>query len=160
MSKLSHLDGDGAAHMVDVSGKKVSVRQAEASGVLRLSESTMDLLYAGDLPKGDALAVARLAAIQAVKKTPDLIPLCHPLMIDQVRVEIEREQGAIRMSVTVRCSGRTGVEMESLTGVSVGLLALYDMVKAVQREARIEGIELRAKSGGKSGDWARPTDKD
>ena len=159
MSKLSHLDGDGAAHMVDVSGKNVSLREATAGGLLRLDESTIDLLYSDALPKGDALAVARIAAIQATKKTPDLIPLCHPLMIDQVGVEITREQGAIRLNVTVRCSGRTGVEMEALTGVSVGLLALYDMVKAVQRDARIDGIELLAKSGGKSGEWTRPTGK-
>ena len=160
MTKLSHLDSDGAAHMVDVSDKNISLRVAEASGLLTLSESTLDLLYSGGLPKGDALPVARIAAIQAVKKTPDLIPLCHPLMVDKVGVEMQRESGALRLSVTVRCSGRTGVEMEALTGVSVGLLALYDMIKAVEREARIEGIELVRKSGGKSGDWLRPTGKD
>jgi cyclic pyranopterin phosphate synthase len=160
VNKLTHLDATGAAHMVDVSDKAISVREAQARGKIELSEATLDLLYSGSLPKGDALAVARIAAIQGVKKTPDLIPLCHPLMITKVSVEFERQSGAVGLAVSVRCSGQTGVEMEALTGVSVGLLALYDMVKGVQKDARIGGIELRRKTGGKSGDYRAATDKD
>ena len=160
MNKLTHLDATGAAHMVDVSDKAISVREAQAWGKIEPSEATLDLLYSGSLPKGDALAVARIAAIQGVKKTPDLIPLCHPLMITKVSVEFERQSGAVGLAVSVRCSGQTGVEMEALTGVSVGLLALYDMVKGVQKDARISAIELRRKTGGKSGDYRAATDKD
>ena len=141
--------------MVDVSRKESSVREAVASGRIQLQSETIDQLYAGDLPKGDALSVARIAAIQAAKKTADLIPLCHPLMIDNVKVDFLREEQAVRLNVTVRCAGKTGVEMEALTAVSVGLLALYDMVKAVERTARIDGIRLLEKSGGASGSWSR-----
>jgi cyclic pyranopterin phosphate synthase len=160
VTKLTHLDATGAAHMVDVSDKPVSVREAQARGKIELSEATLELLYSGSLPKGDALAVARIAAIQAVKKTPDLIPLCHPLMISKVSVEFERQSGAVALAVRVCCSGQTGVEMEALTGVSVGLLALYDMVKGVQKDARISAIELLRKTGGKSGDYHAATGKD
>lgn len=161
MTKLTHLDDQGAAHMVDVSHKERTVRQATARGTLELPESVRAQLLDGNLPKGDALSVARLAAIGGSKKTADLIPLCHPLLIDQIAVEFEPVSTGIRIQVTVRCTGRTGVEMEAMTGCSVGLLALYDMVKGVAREARIGAIELTQKEGGKSGTWQRSiTDKD
>jgi cyclic pyranopterin phosphate synthase len=160
VTKLTHLDDQGAAHMVDVSHKEVTVRQATATGILELPEPVRAQLIDGNLPKGDGLSVARLAAIGASKKTADLIPLCHPLLIDQIRVEFEPIPEGIQMQVTVRCSGRTGVEMEAMTGCSVGLLALYDMVKGVARQARIRDIALTHKSGGKSGSWQRAfTDK-
>ena len=154
MSRLTHIDHQGTAQMVDVSRKESSVREAVASGRIHLLSETIDQLYAGNLPKGDALSVARIAAIQAAKKTADLIPLCHPLLIDDVKVAFLREEQAVRLNVTVRCAGKTGVEMEALTAVSVGLLALYDMVKAVERTARIDGICLLEKSGGASGSWS------
>ena len=154
MSRLTHLDSQGTAQMVDVSTKESSVREAVATGRIHLLSDTIDQLYAGELPKGDALAVARIAAIQGAKKTADLIPLCHPLMIDNVHIDFIREEQAVAMKAKVRCTGKTGVEMEALTAVSVGLLALYDMVKAVERTARIDGICLLEKSGGVSGSWS------
>ncbi len=158
MSRLTHVDSQGTAQMVDVSAKEKSMREAVAIGRIDLNPTTIELLYAGELPKGDALAVARIAAIQAAKKTADLIPLCHPLMIDNVHIDFIREERAVALKVRVRCSGKTGVEMEALTAVSVGLLTLYDMVKAVERSAHIDSICLLAKSGGASGSWSQPKD--
>ena len=158
MTRLTHLDANGEAQMVDVSGKDVTVREATAEGRINLKPDTIELLYSGGLPKGDALGVARIAAIQAAKKTSDLIPLCHPLMIDKVEVEFAQELNAVVLKAMVRCSGKTGVEMEALTAVSVGLLTLYDMVKAVERSAQIEGIGLIEKRGGKTGHWTASSD--
>jgi len=158
VTRLTHLDANGEAQMVDVSGKDVTVREATAEGRINLKPDTIELLYSGGLPKGDALGVARIAAIQAAKKTSDLIPLCHPLMIDKVEVEFAQELNAVVLKAMVRCSGKTGVEMEALTAVSVGLLTLYDMVKAVERSAQIEGIGLIEKRGGKTGHWTASSD--
>jgi len=158
VTRLTHLDANGKAQMVDVSDKAATVREATAQGKICLKPETVELLYSGGLPKGDALGVARIAAIQAAKKTSDLIPLCHPLMIDKAEVEFSQEPDAIVLTAVVRCSGKTGVEMEALTAVSVGLLALYDMVKAVERSARIDGIALIEKRGGKTGHWTASSD--
>jgi cyclic pyranopterin monophosphate synthase len=152
---LPHLDERGAAHMVDVSDKDVTRREATAQAVLRTRTDVVDRLIAGDLPKGEALAVARVAAIQAAKQTSTLIPLCHPLPLSAVSVDLEPAGDAVRVSVTVRTTGRTGVEMEALTAATVGALTLYDMVKGVDRAARITDAEVLAKSGGRSGDWRR-----
>lgn len=155
MSEFTHLDGDGRVHMVDVSAKQVTRREAVASARVAMSDSTRVALFGGGVPKGDAVAVARIAAIQAVKKTSDLIPLCHPLVVDAVSVEItEIDDGAL-IEVTTRTSGKTGVEMEAMTGASVGALALYDMIKGLDRGATIGPIELVVKTGGKSGTWER-----
>jgi cyclic pyranopterin phosphate synthase len=150
---LSHLDERGAARMVDVSAKAETERVAVAGARVVLRPETAALLAAGDLPKGDALAVARVAGIMAAKRTPDLIPLCHPLPITGVEVDLEVEPEAVAIRATVRTTGRTGVEMEALTAVSVAALTLYDMVKGVQRDVRIEGVRLLAKRGGRSGAW-------
>ena len=158
MSRLTHVDSQGTAQMVDVSAKEKSIREAVAIGRIDLNPTTIELLYAGELPKGDALAVARIAAIQAAKKTADLIPLCHPLMIDNVHIDFIREERGVALKARVRCTGKTGVEMEALTAVSVGLLSLYDMIKAVERNARIQGIALLEKTGGKSGNWSHSQD--
>ncbi len=155
MSKLTHLDDKGNARMVDVSGKDDTDRMAEAAGELHLAAEMIDLLVSGGLPKGDALGVARLAGIMAAKRTSDLIPLCHPLSLSGVTVELEpqRDQSRVLIRARVKTRGPTGVEMEALTAVSVAALALYDMVKAVARDAVIGNIRLVAKSGGKSGDY-------
>ena len=153
MSKLTHLDADGAAHMVDVSTKAVTVREAVASGRISMSVEALAAIREGSLKKGDALAVARVAGIMAAKKTSDLIPLCHPLPITKVSVSFEFEAGAITATATVRVAGVTGVEMEALTAVSVALLTLYDMAKALDKSMVISGVQLLSKTGGKSGDW-------
>ena len=150
---FSHLDDQGRAQMVDVSDKAITARWAKAEGQLHLSPSTRDRFLAGDLGKGDGPAVTRIAAIQGAKETGRLIPLCHPLGLDAVDVEIEGIDAGVRLTVTTRCHGRTGVEMEALTGVSVGLLAAYDMVKAVERSAQMTGVRLLGKGGGRSGEW-------
>lgn len=155
MSRLTHVGSDGTAQMVDVSAKDKSVREATAVGRIHLQSNTIEQVFTGNLPKGDALTVARIAAVQAAKKTSDLIPLCHPLMIDHAQVEFTRETQSIAINVTIRCTGRTGVEMEALAAVSVGLLTLYDMVKAIEREAQIDGVALVKKTGGRSGSWTR-----
>lgn len=157
MSELTHLDARGQARMVDVSDKAVTVREARASGWVEMQPATLQLILDGGHPKGDVLAVARIAGIQAAKKTPELIPLCHPLMLSSVKVELwpEPEQQRIRIEACCRLSGQTGVEMEALTAVSVAALTLYDMCKAVDKGMRIGGIELVEKRGGKSGDWRR-----
>ncbi|MGB2130037.1 MAG: cyclic pyranopterin monophosphate synthase MoaC [Marinobacterium sp.] len=157
MSQLTHLDARGEARMVDVSDKAVTVREALATGWVEMRAETLALIVDGGHPKGDVLAVARIAGIQAAKKTSDLIPLCHPLMLSSVKVELlpEPEQNRVRIEARCRLSGQTGVEMEALTAVSVAALTLYDMCKAVDKGMRINGIELVQKTGGKSGDWHR-----
>lgn len=154
MSELTHLDQRGAARMVDVSNKDVTVRTAVARGTVLLSPGAVAALRDETLPKGDVLAVARVAAIQAAKRTPDLIPLCHPLPLSSVRVDLEVVDEGVRLEVAVRTTSRTGVEMEALTGVSVGALTVVDMTKAVDKHARITDIRVVAKSGGRSGDWS------
>ncbi len=150
---LTHLRADGSAHMVDVSAKAVTAREASAAGQVLLSEEAVAALRAGNVPKGDALGVARLAGIQAVKRTPELIPLAHPVAVHAVEVDLEVVDTGIRIAATVRTADRTGIEMEALTAVSVAALALIDMVKAVDRHARITDVRVTAKSGGRSGDW-------
>ena len=155
MSDLSHLDDDGNVHMVDVGDKAVTSRTATARAVVELRPETVAALFGGDLPKGDALATVRIAVIQGVKRTSDLIPLCHPIPVDGIDVVIEETGDGAEIVVTVRVAARTGVEMEAMTGASVGALTLYDMVKGVDRGARITLIELVTKAGGRSGDWRR-----
>jgi cyclic pyranopterin monophosphate synthase len=155
MSRLSHLDAKGQAHMVDVSGKPVTAREAIAEAVVRLSEAAFDAVMEGTAPKGDVLAAARIAGIMAAKRVPDLIPLCHPLAITKAAIEFEPDAAthSIRIAATVATSGQTGVEMEALTAASVAALTLYDMIKAVDKSAMIENVRLVAKSGGKSGNY-------
>ncbi|MCH7586117.1 MAG: cyclic pyranopterin monophosphate synthase MoaC [Acidobacteria bacterium] len=155
VGELSHLDERGNARMVDVGAKASTDREAVAEAVVVLSEATLRALMDGSLPKGDAVAVARVAAIQAVKRTADLIPLCHPLPLSAVEVDIEQIDSGVRLTVTVRTTDRTGVEMEALTGVSVGALTIYDMVKGLERGAEIGPVRLLRKSGGASGTWER-----
>ncbi|WP_104091377.1 cyclic pyranopterin monophosphate synthase MoaC [Arthrobacter sp. GMC3] len=154
---LTHLRHDGTAQMVDVSAKAVTTREATATGTVHTTAAVMALLGAGELPKGDALAVARVAGIMGAKKTPELIPLCHPLPISKVTVDFELGLSAVTIMATVKTRGVTGVEMEALTAVSVAALSVYDMIKAVDKHAVISGIQVLAKSGGKSGDWAVPS---
>ena len=139
--------------MVDVSAKAVTAREASAAGTVLLSRTAVDALRTGNVPKGDALAVARIAGIQAVKRTPDLIPLAHPIAVHGVEVDIVVGDEGARISATVRTADRTGIEMEALTAVTVAALALVDMVKAVDKHARITDVRVTAKSGGRSGDW-------
>jgi cyclic pyranopterin monophosphate synthase len=155
-NSLTHFDAHGQAHMVDVGGKAVTQRIAVASGQIRMQPATLAIIAQGSAKKGDVLGIARIAAIQAAKKTSDLIPLCHPLMLSRVAVEfaLDAAQSTVSCTATVQCTGQTGVEMEALTAVSVGLLTVYDMCKAVDRGMMIESIGLLEKSGGKSGDWA------
>ena len=155
MSEFTHLDERGDARMVDVSGKDVTVRTATASGRVRVSAEVIGLLRGGGVPKGDALAVARIAGIQAAKRTPDLVPLCHPIAIHGVDVDLDVHDDHVAITVTVRTADRTGVEMEALTCVAVAGLALIDMVKAVDKLAVLDGVRVEAKSGGRSGDWRR-----
>lgn len=156
-SQLTHLNASGEAHMVDVGEKPVTRRRAVAQGEICLGPAAWKALIAGDLPKGDALAAARLAGIQGAKRTADLIPLCHPLPITRVSVELSpiKSRRVVRIRAEVHCDGKTGVEMEALTAVSVAALTLYDMVKAVDKGLTIGPIELLEKSGGKSGTWKR-----
>ncbi|WP_113717376.1 cyclic pyranopterin monophosphate synthase MoaC [Arthrobacter dokdonensis] len=151
--ELTHLRRDGTAQMVDVSAKAVTVREATAAGTVHTTAEVMTLLGAGELPKGDALAVARVAGIMGAKRTPDLIPLCHPLPLSKVTVDFGLGATAVTITATVKTRGVTGVEMEALTAVSIAALSVYDMVKAVDKHAVISGIQVLAKSGGKSGDW-------
>ncbi len=155
MEKLTHVDEAGRVRMVDVSGKPASRRTALAEGVIRMRPETLEAILAGEVEKGEALAVARIAAIQAAKRTPELVPLCHPVPLDRIDVEIEARPDLPGLRLTVRASAewRTGVEMEALTGVAAGLLAVYDMCKARDRGMRIGPISLLEKSGGASGDW-------
>jgi cyclic pyranopterin phosphate synthase len=141
---------------VDVSAKQVTVREASAAGRVLLSSTAIDALREGNVPKGDALAVARIAGIQAVKRTPELIPLAHPIAVHAVEVEVTVADDGVDITATVRTADRTGIEMEALTAVSVAALALIDMVKAVDKHARIMDVRVTAKSGGRSGDWVEP----
>ena len=155
MSKLTHFDDKGAAHMVDVGDKSVTERIAVAEGRVLMNAETLGMITGGTAKKGDVLGVARLAGIMASKKTSDLIPLCHPLPLNKVSVELEPEQDppAIRITATCKVSGKTGVEMEALTAVSVASLTVYDMCKAVQKDMVIDQVRLLHKAGGKSGDF-------
>jgi cyclic pyranopterin monophosphate synthase len=154
-SRLTHLDEDGRARMVDVSDKAVTLREATAGGLVVMAPATLALIMEGKAPKGDVLAAARIAGIMAAKRTHELVPLCHPLMISRIVVELHPEPGknAIAVTATVAVESKTGVEMEALTAVSVACLTLYDMVKAVDRAMHITDIRLIAKSGGRSGDY-------
>jgi cyclic pyranopterin phosphate synthase len=153
--EFSHLDDRGAARMVDVTAKDVTVRTARASGRVLVSRDVISLLRDGGVPKGDALAVARIAGIQAVKRTPDLVPLCHPIAIHGVTVDLDVADDHVAIVATVRTADRTGVEMEALTCVTVAGLALIDMVKAVDPRAVITDVRVEAKTGGATGDWRR-----
>jgi cyclic pyranopterin phosphate synthase len=154
--QLNHLRSDGSAHMVDVSAKAVTVRSATAAGRVLLSPVAVSALRGGTVPKGDALSVARIAGIQAAKRTPDLIPLAHPIGVHAVEVDLVVVDDGVDLTATVRTADRTGVEMEALTAVAVAALALIDMIKAVDRRARISDVRVTAKSGGRSGDWTEP----
>ena len=155
MEKLTHINENGEAVMVDVSGKAVTVREAQAQGTVFVGPAILDLLQRGEIAKGDVLAAARIAGIMACKKTSDIIPLCHPLPITKASVDFEilPDQQAVRAVCTVKTEGKTGVEMEALTGVSAALLTVYDMCKAVSKEMVISDVHLVRKSGGKSGDF-------
>lgn len=150
---LTHLDQAGAAHMVDVGDKTPSRREATASGRILMSAEAAIAIRDGSAKKGDVLAVARVAGIMAAKKTSDLIPLCHPLPVTKVTVDLAVENAAVVATATVATDGKTGVEMEALTAVTVALLTVYDMAKAIDKGMTIEGVRLLAKSGGRSGDW-------
>ena len=154
-ARLTHVDESGAARMVDVSGKAVTARSATASGRVLVSPQVIGLLRGEGVPKGDTLGVARLAGIMGAKQTPLLIPLCHPLMLSSVTVELEPGEAEVRIRATVRTTDRTGVEMEALTAVSVAALTVIDMVKAVDKGAVITDVRVETKTGGKSGDWSR-----
>ncbi|MCU1657992.1 MAG: molybdenum cofactor biosynthesis protein [Pseudonocardiales bacterium] len=153
--ELTHLDAQGAARMVDVSGKAVTARTATAAGRFVTTPEVIALLRRDGLPKGDALAVARIAGVAAAKRTPDLVPLCHPVALHGVTVDLDLGDDAVTITATTRTADRTGVEMEALTSVVVAGLALYDMVKAVDRGARLTDVRLVAKAGGRSGEWTR-----
>jgi cyclic pyranopterin phosphate synthase len=154
-SSLTHFDAQGQAHMVDVAGKQETQRVARATGTIRMKAETLALIESGSASKGDVLGVARIAAIQGAKRTSELVPLCHPIALTRVTVEfaIGREASEVRCTAQVECVGRTGVEMEALTAVQVGLLTVYDMCKAADRGMVIGGVRLLEKRGGKSGDW-------
>ena len=158
MSSLTHFDDAGAAHMVDVSGKAETDRVAVAEGWVKMSVETLDIIRSGTSKKGDVIGVARLAGIMGAKRTSDLIPLCHPLPIARVAVDLTVDDAlpGLRVTATVGTAGRTGVEMEALVAVSTACLTVYDMAKAVQKNMQIGGIRLLSKTGGKSGDWKAP----
>ena len=153
MNRLTHLDDSGAARMVDVGGKAETARSATAEGRIRMSAETLAAVREGSGPKGDVLAAARIAGIMGAKKCGELIPLCHPLALDAVSVDFAFEDDAVRVTATASLTGKTGVEMEALTAVSVALLTIYDMAKALEKGMTIEGVRLLEKTGGKSGDW-------
>lgn len=155
---LSHFDAQGQAHMVDVGAKEETHRVARAAGVIRMQPATLALIASGTASKGDVIGVARIAAIQAAKRTAELIPLCHPLPITRVAVEfvLDADTNSVRCEAQVETRGRTGVEMEALTAVQVGLLTVYDMCKAVDRGMVIDGVRVLEKQGGKSGEWVSP----
>jgi cyclic pyranopterin monophosphate synthase len=154
--RLTHVDSSGAARMVDVSGKEVSARTAVASGKVLVAAAVVAALRGDGVPKGDALAVARIAGIQGAKRTPDLVPLCHPIAISSVEVDLRVDDDAVAITATVKTTDRTGVEMEALTAVSVAGLALIDMVKAIDPAAVITDVQVESKDGGKTGHWERP----
>ena len=155
--RLTHVDEHGTARMVDVGDKPVTDRRAVATATVQMAPATAALVAAGDAPKGDVLGTARIAGIQAAKRTSELIPLCHTLALSSVEVDLEVDAAAGRVSITAqaRTSGQTGVEMEALTAAAVAALTVYDMVKGVERGVRIEAVELQSKSGGRSGTWER-----
>jgi len=154
---LTHVDETGAARMVDVSAKDISVRRAVAAGEVRTTPEVIGLLRAGALPKGDALAVARIAGIMGAKRTPDLVPLCHPIALHAVTVDLTLASASVQIEVSAKTADRTGVEMEALTAVAAAGLALIDMIKAVDPAATIEGVRVLRKEGGKTGLWTRPS---
>jgi cyclic pyranopterin phosphate synthase len=158
-ARLTHLSSEGAAEMVDVSEKAVTARSATASGAVVMVAETLDLILSGNAKKGDVMAVARIAGIMAAKKTHELIPLCHPLALSKIAVDIvaDRDLPGLRVSATARLDGKTGVEMEALTAVSVACLTIYDMAKSVDRGMRITDVRLVEKSGGRSGSWRSET---
>jgi cyclic pyranopterin monophosphate synthase len=158
-SLLTHVDHTGAARMVDVSEKTITARRAIAAGRVVTTEEVVALLRGEGVPKGDALAVARLAGIMGAKRTPDLIPLCHPIGLHGVQVDLTVTDEAVEITATTRTADRTGVEMEALTAVATAGLAMIDMIKAVDPAASIEGIRVLRKEGGKTGDWVRPEDR-
>ena len=158
-TRLTHVDESGAARMVDVSAKTVSDRRAIAAGRVQTTADVIDLLRRDGLPKGDALAVARLAGIMGAKKTPDLIPLCHPIGLHGVKVELEAAGSTVEILATTKTADRTGVEMEALTAVATAGLAMIDMIKAVDPAASLEAVRVLRKEGGKTGDWVRPEDR-
>ena len=155
MNKLTHFDESGQAHMVDVGQKAHTHRIASATGSIQMLKSTFDMVVSGSHKKGDVIGIARIAAIQATKKSPDLIPLCHPIALTRVAVDFQTDEknSSIQCTVTTETVGQTGVEIEALTGVQVGLLTIYDMCKAVDRGMVIKEVKLLEKSGGKSGTW-------
>ncbi|MCA0341993.1 MAG: cyclic pyranopterin monophosphate synthase MoaC [Proteobacteria bacterium] len=157
MAGLTHIGKDGQANMVDVADKADTAREAVAEGAVKMRRETLDMILAGDAKKGDVIGTARLAGIMAAKRAHELIPLCHPLLLTKVSVEIESDPAlpGLRVTAMARVTGKTGVEMEALTAASVACLTIYDMAKAVDREMEITGIRLMAKSGGKSGDYRR-----
>jgi len=154
MAKLSHIDESGRARMVDVTAKDDTLREAVAKGSVRMKPETLALIQSGGVPKGDVLAVAQVAGVMAAKRTHELIPMCHPLLLSaiDVRLEPDEKESAVQITAAVRTTGKTGVEMEALTAVAVAALTIYDMCKAVDRGMRIEGVRLARKSGGKSGE--------
>lgn len=156
MAKLSHIDESGRARMVDVTAKRETAREAVATGTVCMQSSTLALIQSGGVPKGDVIAVAQVAGVMAAKRTSDLIPMCHPLLLTDVdlRIQPDEKESALQITATVRSTGKTGVEMEALTAVVVAALTVYDMCKAVERGMRIEGVRLLKKSGGKSGEIA------
>jgi len=158
-AKMTHVDADGAARMVDVSAKDVSVRRAVAAGRLETTAEVVALLRGDGLPKGDALAVARLAGIMGAKRTPDLVPLCHPIGLHAVTVDLTITETGVDITATTKTADRTGVEMEALTAVATAGLALIDMVKAVDPAASIQAVRVLRKEGGKTGLWVRPEDR-
>ena len=153
MTKLTHLDEAGNAAMVDISSKSATVREAVAEGRISMSADALAAIREGAVKKGDVLATARIAGIMAAKKTSELIPLCHPLMLSKVTIDFEFEDSGLRITALVRLSGQTGVEMEAMTAVSVALLTVYDMAKALDKGMVISDVRLLSKSGGKSGEW-------
>jgi cyclic pyranopterin phosphate synthase len=159
-SRLTHVDGAGAARMVDVTAKDVTVRRAVAAGRVVTTAEVIDLLRRDGLPKGDALAVARLAGIMGAKRTPDLVPLCHPIALHGVTVDLALDGDGVDITVTTKTADRTGVEMEALTAVAAAGLALIDMVKAVDPAASIESVRVLRKEGGKTGEWLRPAQRE
>ncbi|MDP1618934.1 cyclic pyranopterin monophosphate synthase MoaC [Phenylobacterium sp.] len=156
MSGLTHIDETGRAHMVDVSDKAVTAREAVAEGFVRMTPETLALALSGDAKKGDVRATAEIAGIMAAKRTSELIPLCHPLALSKVEVRVAPGEGGLSVTARVRTTGQTGVEMEALTAVSVACLTVYDMLKAAEKGMVIEAVRLTAKSGGASGDWSAP----
>ncbi len=156
MSDLTHIDATGAARMVDVGDKVATTRVATARGRITMSATAADAIATGAAKKGDVLAVARIAGIMAAKRTSDLIPLCHPLPLSSVTIDLSPDAAGITVTATCACTGATGVEMEAMTAVSVALLTIYDMAKALDKAMVIGDIRLISKTGGKSGDWRRP----